>query len=73
MDVATLLKTLVAERDSYNVIIDSLRARLGLSQANVKPQGAPKPHGSVWTPARRLAMSKKMKVVIATKRKAAAK
>lgn len=69
MDVSTLLKTLEAERNSLDLTIKTLRARLGGSQAHAKPQGAPKPHGSVWTPARRLAMSKKLKAVHASKKR----
>ena len=72
MDVVTLLRTLEAERDGLDATIKTLRARLGASRTNAKAPGAPsKPHGSVWTPARRLAMSKLMKARLATKRKAA--
>lgn len=70
MDVVTLLRTLEAERDGLDATIKTLRARLGASHTNAKAP-APKPHRSVWTPARRLAMSKLMKARLATKRKAA--
>jgi len=69
MDVATLLKSLEGERDALDATIKTLRARIGGSQTHAKPQGAPKPHGSVWTPAKRLAMSKKLKAVLAAKKK----
>ena len=75
MDVTTLLKNLEAERDSLDATIKTLRRHLQgsrASQSHAKAPGA-KPQASVWTPARRLAMSKLVKARIAAKKKAATK
>jgi hypothetical protein len=72
MDERQYLAQLVKERDDLNTLITALQQRLGASHSAPKAKGAPKPHGSVWTPARRAAMSKKLKSVLAAKRKAAA-
>jgi hypothetical protein len=72
MDAFVLLKQLEAERDSLDSTIKVLRAHLGGSQSHAKAPGSPKAHGSVWTPARRAAMSKLMKSRIAAKKEKAA-
>lgn len=75
MDAVKLLESLKAERSQLDVLIEGVQRRLGASQSAPKVQGAVKAqvrrHGRVWTSSMRAAMSKRLKAVIAQKKRAA--
>jgi DNA methylase len=74
-----LLAKLKEERHKLDMTIEYLESHKGIglldevTTVRVKAQGKaqPKRHGRVWTPAMRLAMSRRLKAVIAAKKKAA--
>jgi hypothetical protein len=63
-NVVGLLTKLRMERDELSSAISVLERNLHHGQ----PQ-KPKPHGKIWTPAERKAMSEKMKKVAAARKK----
>lgn len=75
MDAAKLLEQLKGERSQLDVLISGLQSRLGRPQSAPKVQGAvkaqPRRHGRTWSPSMRAAMSRKLKLVIAQKKRAA--
>ncbi|MGC2529782.1 MAG: hypothetical protein WA639_18685 [Candidatus Acidiferrum sp.] len=71
MDVRELISQLQQEVAERQATIKVLQDRLGIP-AKKPSQSARKPHGRVYTEAQKLAMSRKLKAVLAAKRKAKA-